>query len=195
MPPKIIGISGTNGSGKDSVGKLLENKHNYLFVSVTDILRQDLVSRGLPTSRENMRSLSAKWRRESGLGVLVDKAKTIFDAQPGKYAGLAIASLRNPGEADSVHGYGGLVLWVDADPKLRYKRVASAQRGEQRAVDDNKTFAEFLADEAAEMYRPEGGDSATLSLSDVKDKSDLFLTNDGSNLDELKHQLDELLGF
>ncbi len=195
MPPKIIGISGTNGSGKDSVGKMLAQYHNFLFVSVTDILRQDLIDRGLPTVRENTRALSAQWRRESGLGVLIDKAKAIYDSKKGKYVGLAMASLRNPGEVDSVHKYGGIVLWLDADPKIRYERISSSQRGAERASEDNKTFAEFMADEEAEMHRPKGGDAAMLSMAEVKAKSDLFLTNNYDNLDELRQQLDRLLGF
>jgi broad-specificity NMP kinase len=39
----IIGLSGTNGAGKDAAGHTLALKHNYLFVSVTDLLREFLV--------------------------------------------------------------------------------------------------------------------------------------------------------
>ena len=44
--------------------------------------------------------VSAEWRRESGLGVLVDKAVSEYEKAETEYSGLAIASLRNPGEAD-----------------------------------------------------------------------------------------------
>ena len=82
---KIIGIAGTNGAGKDTVGHLLETRHNFLFVSVTDILRRGLEDLGLPIDREHLRELSAKWRREEGLGVLVTKAIEIYhSSDPGK---------------------------------------------------------------------------------------------------------------
>jgi len=35
---KIIGLAGTNGSGKDTVGHILADKHGYLFVSVVELL-------------------------------------------------------------------------------------------------------------------------------------------------------------
>lgn len=196
LTPKIIGIAGTNGSGKDTIGKLLSNEHNFMFVSVTDILRQELKLRGLPPAREHMRNLSAEWRRKYGLGVLVDKAKQIYDAQDG-YEGLAMASLRNPGEVDAVHKYGGIVIWVDADARIRYDRLQLniQARGQERGVDDNKSFEEFLADEAAEMDHPEGADNATLSLSGVKAKSDIFLTNDGHSLETLSRELNAKLNF
>ena len=70
----LIGIAGTNGSGKDTLGQILADKYGYSFISVTDILRDELRSRNLPLSRKYMRELSAEWRRESGLGVLVDRS-------------------------------------------------------------------------------------------------------------------------
>ena len=71
---QIIGIAGTNGAGKDTVGELLAEHYGYLFVSVTELLRAEARRRGLPVEREVLRSISAEWRRELGLGVLVDKA-------------------------------------------------------------------------------------------------------------------------
>lgn len=185
---KIIGISGTNGSGKDTVGKILADEYDYLFVSVSDVLRDELKRRGLPPAREHMRELSAEWRRESGLGVLVDKAVEFYQKQEKKYTGLAVASLRNPGEVDAVHKLGGQVIWVDADPKLRYERLqANAhQRGAIRAVDDQKSFEEFLAEEAAEMQH--SGDDATLSMSDVQARADKVIVNEGS-FDDFKNKV------
>ena len=173
----LIGISGTNGSGKDTLGEILAKKHNFLFISVTDILRDELRSRNLPLSRKYTRELSAEWRRESGLGVLVDKALAIFEEQADKYKGLAIASLRNPGEADRIHELGGKVIWLDAMPKIRFDRIQTnrSERGAHRALDDNLTFVQFIAAEDAEMHP--SGDEATLNMSAVREKSDIFIDN------------------
>jgi cytidylate kinase len=178
---KLIGISGTNGSGKDSVAELLQREYNYLFISVTDMLREEAKKRNLPLERKVLGSISAEWRRKSGLGVLIDKAVDVYNAKGGddKYIGLVVASLRNPGEADRIHELGGRVVWIDADPKIRYERIFSRQR----TTEDNKTYVQFLAEEQAEMKH--SGDNATLSMQDVADKADIVLKNEGSSLEEL----------
>ncbi len=190
---KLIGLSGTNGSGKDTVGKILADEHNFFFVSMTDMLRDELARRGLPPAREHMRYLSAEWRRESGLGVLIDKAVDFYKIQSKDYAGLVVASLRNPGENDRVHELGGKVVWVDADSKLRYDRLQAniATRGELRAIDDKKTFEQFLAEEKMEMQH--SGDAATLSMGDVKAKADIFLENNGNDLVAFKIEVNKTL--
>src|SRR5271154_509982 len=96
--PKLIGLAGTNGSGKDTVGHILSKDYGYLFISVTEILRGELSKRDLESNRENLRSLSAQWRKLHGLGVLVDRALDQFQGEADQYSGLVIASIRNPGE-------------------------------------------------------------------------------------------------
>jgi cytidylate kinase len=190
---KIIGLSGTNGSGKDTIGHMLAERHNFLFVSVTDLLREEARTRGQDPTREILRTISAEWRRESGhLGVLVDKAVELYKQVEDKYpGGLVLASMRNPGEADRIHEFGGELIWTDADPKLRYDRITShaAERG--RAGEDNRTFEQFQADEAAEMTTT--GDAATLNMSAVKAKADVFISNDGNNIEAFKDEAEQAL--
>ena len=178
---KIIGISGTNGSGKDTVGQILASE-GWLFISGSDILREELRRRGLPIERENLRMVGNEWRREYGLGVLIDKAVEEY-RKSGNHVGLAIASLRNPGEADRVHELGGKVVWVDADPKIRYQRIYS--RG--RSTEDSKTYEQFLAEEQAEMHHD--GDAATLSMAGVKAKADIFIDNNSSDIESFKNEV------
>lgn len=189
---KLIGLSGTNGSGKDSVGEILAEKFNYLFISVSDLLRDEAARRGMPVERESLRTISAEWRREYGLGVLIDKAIEQFEQQGGsdEFAGLAVASIRNPGESDRIHELGGTMVWTDADPKIRYERIYSRQRTEE----DAKTFEQFIEEENAEMEHE--GDSATLSMREVKRAHDVLVVNDGNTLDELERELaDKLKGI
>jgi cytidylate kinase len=195
LAPKLIGIAGTNGSGKDTIGNILANDYGYMFISLTDSLRVELKKQGLSLARENMRNLSSEWRRLYGLSALVDKARECFSESNGNYFGLAMASIRNPGEADAIHQAGGIVIWVDADPQIRYKRISenSLQRGKDRMINDNVTFTEFIAEEAVEMNHPKNSDGTTLSGFEVKAKSDIFIDNDGLDFTELNvlvgHQL------
>lgn len=180
---KIIGIAGTDGSGKDTVGELLADQ-GWLFVSVTDLLRYEAKRRHVPMVRSVLRGISAEWRREHGLGVLVDKALEEYRRQEDglKLAGLAIASLRNPGEADRVHELGGQVVWIDANPKVRYERIMDRMRG----TEDEVTFDEFQAEEAAQSNP---SNALELNLPGVKAKCDIFLENNGSNLTAFKAEV------
>lgn len=188
---KIIGIAGTNGSGKDTVGHMLAERRNYLFVSLTDMLREEAKRRNQPVERSVLRTISAQWRRESDLGVLIDKAKNFFEAQNQAYDGLVVASLRNPGEADRVHELGGTVIWVDADPRVRYDRIQANKAIRERAEEDERTFEQFLSDEAAEMTQ--SGDVATLNMNAVKDRADMTLMNDGNDIDVFKDEAEKVL--
>jgi len=177
---KLIGIGGTDGAGKDSLGQYLADEYGWLFISVTDLLRDEARRRGISLNRTNLRQISSEWRTEYGLGVLVDKALDVFKTNPVLAKGLVIASLRNPGEVDRIHQLGGRVVWVDADPKIRYGRIKSRKRGSE----DDVSFEEFLAEENAQMQY--SGDETTLNLSGVKTKADIFINNDSNNIEDFK---------
>lgn len=190
---KIIGVGGTNGAGKDSLGEILAEKHGYLWVSVTDMLRDELRRRKLEINRTHTSQLSAEWRREYGHGVLVQKAIDFYQQQPNKYQGLVLGSLRHPAEAESVHKNGGTVVWVDADPKVRYERIQANAHLRNRSGEDNRTFEEFMADEKREM-RPEG-DEATLDMTGVKEAADIFIENNGSDIQAFNKTVEKALGL
>lgn len=189
---KIVGISGTNGSGKDTVALMLAEKHGFLNASATEMFLEELKTRGWPNDREHKRKLSAEWRREHGMGVIVDKALELFQKEPGKYKGIAVGSLRHPGEADRVHELGGVMVWVDADPKIRYKRIQNDPTKQSAThAEAGKTFEEFLAEEQAEMQH--SGDEATLNLTAVKERADIILENDGNDIEAFKDVAEKAL--
>src|SRR5436190_13951144 len=122
---KIFGLSGTNAAGKDSVGEMLAERYGFLFVPATDMLREEAREKGQEPNRENLSAISTSWRRKLGMGAVVDVAMERHKDEISKYKGLVIASLRHPGEADRIHELGGLVVWVDADLEVRYKRIVA----------------------------------------------------------------------
>jgi len=187
---KIIGLSGTNGSGKDTVGLLIAEKYHYLFISVSDLLREECRRRGLEVARENLRAISAEWRREFGLGVLVDKAVEFAENAPEKYDGVIASPMRNVGEAQRLKDLGGTLIWVDANPKLRYERIQSADRG--RAGEDDKTYEEFLAEEAAEMRPADPNDPSLLNGAGVKALADVTIINE-ADMDALHASIDAVI--
>jgi len=192
---RIIGLSGTNGSGKDTVGQVLNEEHGFLSVPVTELLRQELRHRNLPVTRKNLRMVSEEWRHELGLGVLVDKAVADFNVAKDQYVGVVINNLRNPGEADRVHDLGGTVVWIDADPRKRYERIQANAVSRGRAGEDNKTFEQFIAEEEAEMKAPKDGDDASLDMLAVKHRADIVMDNTDMDLQTFRKNIPKLLGL
>ncbi|HEX5394795.1 MAG TPA: AAA family ATPase [Candidatus Saccharimonadales bacterium] len=186
---KLIGIAGTDGSGKDTVGKMLAERHNWLFVSVTDILRDEARSRKLALTRKNLRKISEEWRRSDGPAVLVDKALEQYKQSSQSHKGLAIASLRHPAEARRVHELGGKVVWTDASPLIRYARISSRRRGSE----DTVSYEEFLAEEKTQMKH--AGDKHTLNLSGVNELADIVLDNEGSDIEAFKKEAEKALNL
>lgn len=190
---QIIGLSGTNGSGKDTVGHILADRYNYLFITVTDLLREECRNRDLPVIRENLRAISAEWRRAHGLAVLVDRAVESWQATGNSFDGLVMASLRNPFEADRVHELGGTMVWVDADPHVRFNRLSQARPG--RESEDGRTFEQFLAEEQAEMHPAAGSDDTVLNMAAVRDRCDLTVQNNTSSPQILLNDIQKTLGL
>jgi len=192
----IIGLSGTNGSGKDTVMNLLSEKYGFFSASATEMLVSELNNRGWALDRKHKAMLSSEWRRQHGMGVVVDKAIELFEQQPkGKYKGLVVGSLRHPGEADSIHKFGGQLIWVDADPKVRYSRIqANLQERIGTHAEHGLSFKEFQAEESREMNR-QTDDKTTLDMSAVKEKSDIFLQNDSNSAEAFKTEVQKILNL
>ena len=192
---EFIGLAGVNGSGKDTVGEILAKYHGYLFTSVTDLLRNEAKRRAVAPDREMLRTISSQWRKEWGLGALIDKAIAEYEIKKDEqnYQGVVMASIRNPGEVDRIHEAGGIVIWLDANPRVRYNRIQKSAAERNRASEDNMSFEQFLADEEVEMNPPVGSDETVLNMSEVKKKCDVLIINDSNDLDLFRKMVEASL--
>jgi hypothetical protein len=71
-------------------------------------------------------------------------------------------------------------------------RIQNNAEARARAGEDAKTYDEFLAEEQAEMHSSTG-DPASLDMAAVKRKSDLFLVNDNTDLQDFQDFITEQL--
>ncbi|MFM2339838.1 MAG: hypothetical protein RLZZ360_474 [Candidatus Parcubacteria bacterium] len=175
----IIGITGTDGSGKGSVVTCLVEKHGFTHYSVRDSIVREIERLGLPVDRNQMRltgnALRAQYGNEAMVRIAYERA---CDENKNK---IVIESVRVPAEADYLRSVGGILLAVDADVLVRYERVQA-----RRSVSDYVTFEQFKVQEAAEM---ENTDPGAQQKAKVMATADYTIMNDGT-IEELEAAVD-----
>lgn len=186
--PKIIGIAGPNGAGKDMLGELLAELCNYKFVSASDILREELTRQGKTHERHHMRALSTEWADMHGPAVLSLKTIEVYVAEEEAegYNGLAIGSIRRVAEAEAIQQEGGVMIWIDADQRARYERLQAAGRGRS---EDMLSFEEWAEQEYIEMH-PHTDDPRVLNMAGVQKIADITIEN---NFDSVQAYRDYLI--
>jgi dephospho-CoA kinase len=191
--PVFIGLAGTLNAGKDSFGDILAKDYEFLHMSTSDMIRlikkrefgdtpQALLLRNDPYIN-NLRS-------ERGPGFLVQAVHDDWQAQKDKYPGGYVASaIRAIGEAEKVKELGGIIVFVDADPKVRYERSQKRGRDEN---EKGKSFDEFMASEQLEIDVDQN-DKSVQNLSAMKSMADLVIINDQNSIEEFQeHALGKL---
>lgn len=176
----IIGVTGTDGSGKDLVGQMLWEKLGWPHFSLSDEIRDIAREKGLDLSRETLANLANQLRTEFGPDYLatriVERAGDNFVA----------TSIRNPHEITPFQAKGNFILIaVDAPIEIRYQRTA----GRDRAGEASWTIEDFRHHEASiEMTSDEFGQQLQKMLS----LANYTIINDGT-FDELEKKIDNLI--
>ena len=89
----LIGIGGTNASGKDTLAQYLVLSHGYLFVSTSDMIREVAMEQEGNILRPTLVEVSNRMRANRGAGVLVDLCIEKFN-KSGNETGLVASSIR-----------------------------------------------------------------------------------------------------
>ncbi len=175
--PRIIGLTGTNGAGKGECAAFLVSK-GFAYHSLSDILRDELRTRGLEPDRNNLIRIGNELREAHGPDVLARRTAAQVKAP------AVIDSIRNRREVERLRELDGfLLLAIDAPLEIRFGRVAARGRDESAA-----TLEEFRRKEEEEM----SGGTAAQQLAACMALADRRIVNDGT-LEELHRQLEEFL--
>lgn len=178
----LIGITGTNGSGKGTVVEYLVLNKGYSHFSARMFILEEVAKRGLPQNRESTRAVANDLRKEHGPSYLMERLFEVAKDEPK----AVLESVRAIGEAEFLKGKGAYLFAVDADRKLRYERIV--MRGSST---DNVTFEEFCAQEDIEMASSDPWD---MNVFGVMQLSDARIENNGT-LEELHTKVNEALGL
>ncbi len=175
----IIGLAGTIGAGKGTVVDYLKSK-GFAHYSSSGILKEILTERGLPHTRDHFSPLGTELREKDEGGV----PKIGYErSQKEGQVNVILEAIHSEGEAAFVKSVGGVIIGVDADPKIRYERAS--KRAHEK---DNVTFEEFLAHSA----REDEGQGEGHNIRAVINAADYVVENNGS-LEDLHSQIDRVL--
>lgn len=178
----IIGITGTNGSGKGTVVEYLVSQKNFIHFSVTGLLNEEIRKRNLPVNRESQTLVANDLRSTHHSAYLVE---TLYNQAKVSEKNCVIESLRTVGEIDFLRTRGQFTLLaIDADPEIRYQRILA-----RKSEKDNVSFNEFLSAENREKTHP---DPARQNLTACISLADFTVTNN-SDFQDLYRQIDDIL--
>ena len=179
----IIGLTGTNGSGKDTVAEYLEKNKDYRHYSLSDELRRELEKRGVAAVRENLIRIGTELRGSEGSSVLAKRVMENF--VPGE--NYVVTSIRHPDEIVELKKLGGFfMVSVDAPAGTRFERLRRrARKGDPRSLE-----------ELLEMEKTESQTSGPgQQLGECRKLADYTLLNDTGSLNSLHERIDAMLVF
>jgi dephospho-CoA kinase len=175
--PRLIGLTGTNGSGKGEVATFFKKK-GYECFSLSDLIREELIKRDEDVTRDNLIKTGNQLREKFGADIL---ARLVMDKIKGK---TVIDSIRNPKEVECLRKQKNFILLsVDAPVELRYERAKKRGR-----IESATNLREFIRKEEEEMTSHKNGQQ----LRNCMSLADITLINDGT-LEDLYQKLEALL--
>lgn len=193
---KIIGVSGSDRSGKDTVAEMLMD-NGYFGYSFGDAVRDHARNRHAndpnPISVVNLTETSNWLRSEHGADVILKEALKAYDqaiASGEDYKGVVLYSVRAPIEVDFILEQGGELVWVEATDEVRLKRrLANIRPGEATV-----TMDEMLTNEALQQD-PQPGipEEIQMNLKYVKAHATKVIENNGNDLAAFEKKVKQIL--
>lgn len=181
----IIGITGWMAAGKDTVADYLIEKRGFLYISLSDIIREALRAEGREVSRDNLREKGNELRDQYGPDYLAQQALKKVAENPDK--DYVIPSIRQSAEVRVLRENPTFTLWAVVGPiEERFARMQARKRGDDQLI----TSIEVLKEkEAAEN----GGTANCQEVGVTVGMADVTIDNSGT-FDELYAKVDEILG-
>ncbi len=182
----LFGVAGSNGSGKDTVLTAFAESGFFVF-NTGDALRQITTAVMGTTQRGGNDSPTGRIANAQRaiypggmvtLGMIDYWARVLHMSPELRPKGLAIGSIRSVSEAQTLKDFGGKLIVVDADPKVRYERVVVRGRTYEKEI----SFEQFMAEDESEMGKGET-DPTKFGLAQVLRMGDIHLDNNHASVD------------
>ncbi len=178
----ILGITGTLGAGKGTVVEYLAKKKGFTHYSVRGFLREELEKRKMPVNRDTLTAIANTLRAKHGPAYLIEQ---LFLRARAASNNCIIESIRTPGEIEILRKHKDFyLLAVDADTRLRYKRIRS-----RNSETDQVSYQKFLQNEEREMHST---DANKQNLAACIHLADYVIINNGS-MENLHRSIEDFL--
>lgn len=186
----IFGLTGTAGSGKDTIADMLCDMYGMENLNTSNLVRA--ITRHIYRQPPDFSPIRNQLYEVANVLRSLNPATTVeLCLLQGRELGVNIAlitGLRSMGEADAVRKAGGKIIGIDADVRVRYDRISA--RG--RDAEATRTFEQFSQQDA---YENEGlsQNSDGRGIRYIIDSAEIHIDNSG-NLDDLKKELNSKIG-
>ena len=176
---KIIGVAGTAGAGKDTAAQILCQIFQMQNMSSGDMVRA--ITRQIyhqPANfnpvRDQLYEVANYVRTNIHPAAFVKLC--ILEAKANNIPRIVISGLRSMGEAEAIREAGGVIVVIDADPKVRYDRIFARARD----AESQKTLEEFLEQDEYEK-RGISDQGPGRGIKAIMDSADVVITNNGTS--------------
>ena len=181
---RYIGLIGLPGSGKDECSRYLINEYSMGLVTLSDIVKEEVIRRGLPVTRKNLQMVGMDLRSRFGKGVIAERAveKVKSMEERDTYAGFVLNGLRNVEELRVFwdNFTDGCIIAIWASRKTRFNRILRRKR----KGFDSTSYAEFLEEDWREIELFGLGNSMVWA--------DFLIVNEGG-LEDLHKSIDDII--
>jgi len=175
---QIIGITGTNASGKGTVVEILKKDFGFEHLSVRDYIAKEVRKRKLEVNRNTLIETANDIREKHSPSYIVEE---LYKEAEKLQKPVVIESIRTEGEVEALQKKPSFILIaVDADRKKRYKR--SLKRNSET---DHLTFEDFVKAEEREMT---SNDKGKQNLKRCIEMADVVIPNNGT-IEDLKKNI------
>ncbi len=169
----VLGLTGLMRSGKDFAAEYISKKYNYTILTMSDIIKEELIQLGKEPSKMNISIYADELRKLYGNDIIMkrtlEKVKD-FDK-------VIITGVRSPEEVDYIKiNIGNFKLFfIEASKENRYKR---------RTINDPQDLLEFFVRDQRDIIFK--------GLDKVIEKADFKINNDSTE-ENLYSQLDNIM--